>query len=472
MNSMRFKMVATYFIGALAAMALLSVYIIGTLRINLYENETADIFAKANMVSGSIAVSWDNFIYAEDLKFEVPVKESLAGTNARCVVTNAAYVALYDTNEDSDAVGNVFTRSTVKEALEGRETHEIARSDSGESILSVAVPITFDDKIVGSVYITENTDYIDRIVSSLRNGMAIFGVLICLAIAALSFVMSVKVTAPVNEFSDVAREISKGNFKKRIELKGYSELEQMAKSLNYMCDELELTEQKRRKFVSDASHELKTPMATIKLVCDSLVATPNPPADTVQEFMLDLSNEIDRLTRIIDKLLTLTRYDDGRSPLKPELVDLQMLVERVAANLTPAAAKKKINIYTDFGEEAMPPIMLDYDKIWEAVYNIADNAVKYSPTGSYVRISAKPDGKDAVIKIEDNGPGIPESERTNIFERFYRLDDSRARDTGGTGLGLAIAKEAVALHGGVIEVRDTVNSNSGSVFTIRLPEVL
>ena len=189
-------------------------------------------------------------------------------------------------------------------------------------------------------------------------------------------------------------------------------------------------------------------MAGIKLICDSLVAAENPDPAMVKEFLGDMSDEVDRLTRIVERLLVLTKLDAGGNSLKLEEVDIKMLISQVVKKLTPIANAKDIVIYVDNHQTEFSPILLDYDKMYEAIYNIADN--------DYL-----------TIKIEDNGPGIPEDERDRIFERFYRLDDSRARDTGGTGLGLAITKEAVLMHNGTIDVANV--SDIGSVFTIRLP---
>ena len=198
-------------------------------------------------------------------------------------------------------------------------------------------------------------------------------------------------------------------------------------------------------------------MAGIKLICDSLVAAENPDPAMVKEFLGGMSDEVDRLTRIVERLLVLTKLDAGGNSLKLEEVDIKMLISQVVKKLTPIANAKDIVIYVDNHQTEFSPILLDYDKMYEAIYNIADNAIKYSPEGGFVHIDL----------TADNGPGIPEDERDRIFERFYRLDDSRARDTGGTGLGLAITKEAVLMHNGTIDVANV--SDIGSVFTIRLP---
>ena len=334
-------------------------------------------------------------------------------------------------------------------------------------LISVAVPVTFGGEIIGSVYLAESINTIDDTVRTTRNSLIVFSTLIVILIGMLSLGMSYIITSPIEEFIAVAKEISKGNFSKHVEVKGHNEIAQMAQMLNYMCDELELLEEKRRKFVSDASHELKTPMAGIKLICDSLVAAENPDPAMVKEFLGDMSDEVDRLTRIVERLLVLTKLDAGGNSLKLEEVDIKSLISQVVKKLTPIANAKDIVIYVDNHQTEFSPILLDYDKMYEAIYNIADNAIKYSPEGGFVHIDLTADNDYLTIKIEDNGPGIPEDERDRIFERFYRLDDSRARDTGGTGLGLAITKEAVLMHNGTIDVANV--SDIGSVFTIRLP---
>ena len=268
-------------------------------------------------------------------------------------------------------------------------------------------------------------------------------------------------------FIEAASEISKGNFKKRIEVKGTNEIKDLAETMNYMCAELEHIDEKRRKFVSDASHELKTPMATIKLICDTIVSAEKPDMEMVREFLDDLSEEVDRLTRIVDRLLTLTRMDSDKVEFKPELTDYGMLIKRIQGKIQPKATEKNIIINCDVITEEMQPVFIDDDKIWEALYNIVDNAVKYSTNGAVVRIEVYVAGNELVTKVTDDGPGIPDEYKERIFERFYRIDDSRARNTGGTGLGLAITREMIAMHGGKIKVIDA--EGGGSVFEVTIP---
>ncbi len=467
-KSMRFTMVATYLAIIVSTLVLMSCYIIGLLSENLYSSETINMFAKANIISETIAEVWanDTSATAKD-KFSDVVERSLAGTNIRGVVTNTAYTVLYDTNEEAELSGKVFMRDVLKRALDGEQAETIATMENDMRLISVAVPVKNGADIIGGVYLAESVNTIDDTIRSTRTSLIFFSVLIIIIIGAISLGMSYLITSPIENFTSVAKEISKGNFSKRLSVKGHDEFAQMAQTLNYMCDELELLEEKRRKFVSDASHELKTPMAGIKLICDSLVSAENLDKAMVREFLSDMSDEVDRLTRIVERLLVLTKLDAGGNSLKLEETDIKLLINQVVKKLTPIATANDIVIYTDYHDTDFRLMLLDYDKLYEAIYNIADNAIKYSPEGGFVHIDVTADDNYMTIKIEDNGPGIPENERDRVFERFYRLDDSRARDTGGTGLGLAITKEAVTMHGGTIEVTNA--SEVGSIFTIRLP---
>lgn len=455
---------ATYFLVILITLVLMSVYILGVLSENLYENQRVQLFAKANIISDISAQS----IGVNDDYIQRSIAQTLAGTTIRGLVLNAAYTVVCDTSEGIGLKGKVYSRDIIKTALSGEQASSIDKNESKINMLSAAVPVKNGERIIGAVYLISSVEDVDKTIGYIRTSLFIFSALISILVGMLSLGMSYVVTAPLDEVITVARAISKGDFSARATAKGRTELVQMATTLNYMCNELESMEEKRRKFVSDASHELKTPLATIKLICDSIVSTDNPDPAMVQEFLADLSDEVDRLTRIVERLLALTKLDSGTSVPKFEAVDTIALLKAVVRKLTPTANAKNIVLYTELSDKDVRPLMLDYDKIWEAVYNITDNAIKYSPEGGYVKISNSNMTDGVVIQIEDNGPGIPDTEKDRIFERFYRLDDSRARDTGGTGLGLAIAKEAVVMHGGTIEIENSVDTG-GSIFKIKIP---
>ncbi len=456
---------ATYVAVILIAITLLSVYILGVLTESFYSTEKVKLFAKANIVSGLIT---DTENITDETKENIA--KTLYGSNMRCIVTGGDLRAVFDSNNDSDIVGKIVIREAINKCIaKGEETYVKAQGVNEINMLSVAVPIVSGVRTAGAVYIAESIASADAAVGDIRRNLIIFAVITSILIAMLSLALSFMATAPIDNFIAVSKEISKGNFNVKAKEKGTSELVEMAKALNYMSQELEDFEQNRKKFVSDVSHELKTPLATIKLICDSIVTTENPEPSMVQDFLGDLSEEVDRLTRLVERLLTLTKMDANQKVKSAAPVDFTVMLKAILRKLSPNAHAKNIMLYDDLGDATLEPVMLDYDKIWEAVYNVTDNAIKYTPEGGFVRMGLGIKNQMIVVTVEDNGPGIPDGEKEHIFDRFYRLDDSRARDTGGTGLGLAIAKEAVMLHGGEISVKD--GKGGGSIFTITIPYI-
>lgn len=424
------------------------------------------LYAKANIISQSISGSWDsNDERVMYLRLEDVTDRLLAGTNIRGVVTDNSYSVLFDNNSEASMTGKVFMRDVLKRALDGEQSDSKFEADNG-STLTVAVPIEHDGEIIGGVYLAENMSAIADTVSTIKASLIVFSALLLFIIVLISIGTSYIITRPIAEFTEVARAISRGDFSRRANVKGTREMAQMGQALNFMCDELNALDEKRKNFVSDVSHELKTPMAGIKLLCDSLVQAENPDMETIREFLNDMSEEIDRLTRIINRLLTLSRLDSG-ADMNQSRVDISALCAGVVESLGKIAQEKDIELVYELPDTANTYITVDYDKIYECVYNIVVNAINYTPDGGHVKTRVKCGDGLCVIEVEDDGPGIPDSEKLKVFDRFYRLDDSRARDTGGTGLGLAITKEAVLLHQGTIEVTDS--ETGGSIFIIKLP---
>jgi len=221
-------------------------------------------------------------------------------------------------------------------------------------------------------------------------------------------------------------------------------------------------------FVSDASHELKTPLSSIKLMADSIIQTPDISVEYVKEFMEDMNNEVDRLNRIVNKLLYITKMDARKSDDDKhfELVSLNDVMQGIEKNLQPIAKKSDITLV--FSTPGDIFIMANKDVLWQGIYNIVDNAIKYTDTEGYVLVAMeRADGK-IVIEIRDNGVGIAKEDIDKIFDRFYRVDKARSRDTGGTGLGLSIALTAIKYHNGTIDVES--EPGQGAVFKITLPD--
>lgn len=459
-------MMATYFVAILITLSLMSIYILGALSESLHSNESALLFSKANIIADAVATDTDSF---EDGSVDKQIEQIISGTVIRAVAVNPSCTVVYDSSTESSLKGKVLMRDIINTAMQGEQAQTLSKSDDGNTIMSVAVPVKRGEKLIGAVYLAETIGDIDKTISYVKMNMIVFSVIISVLVGMLSMGMSVIVTSRLDEFIKAAKEISNGNYKTRVNVSGDNELSELSDAMNSMCQALENVDETHKKFISDVSHELKTPLASIKLICDSIVDTEQPDIDMIKEFLGDLSNEVDRLTRIVERLLTLTKIGNEEEQPTITPVDFAVMLNAIMSRLKPNAEVKHILLCSDLESAEVTPVLIDYDKLWEAIYNITDNAIKYTPENGTVKVELSVSGMELAVSVSDSGPGIPESERERVFDRFYRIDDSRTRETGGTGLGLAIAKEAVVMHGGRIEV--TESELGGSKFVLYIPKL-
>lgn len=248
-----------------------------------------------------------------------------------------------------------------------------------------------------------------------------------------------------------------------MEIHGYDEIAQIGQEFNSLTDRLQIIENARRRFVSDASHELKTPLTAIRLLTDSILHTDNIDLNTTREFVTDIGSEADRLTRITEELLQLTRLDSGVLE-PPKLVDVLPILEQVMRMMSLLAQEKGVDLTYDAAEGCM--VWATEDEIHQVIYNLTDNALKYS-AGSAVQVSLKKKDEQVTLSVADKGPGIPAADLSRIFDRFYRVDKARSRAAGGTGLGLSIVRDTVERRGGTVEVIN--RSEGGAMFTAQWP---
>ena len=317
---------------------------------------------------------------------------------------------------------------------------------------------------MGAVYAYEyDTEQAD-ILKSFQSNLMKISVLIALGVILLSILLSRVLTAQITDLLSAIRKVREGAYSHRAAVKGSDEIGQIAAEFNSLTDRLQTTEDARRRFVSDASHELKTPLAGIRLLTDSILQTGDIDPDTTREFVGDIGREAERLTRITENLLRLTRLDSGAvQPVAP--VKVAPVLERVARMLAILAREKNVTLTYEAAENTVA--LATEDDVHQILYNLMDNGIKYSGTDGFVHAAARVEDDWVVMTVEDNGIGIPEDDLPHIFERFYRVDKMRSRAIGGTGLGLSIVKDTVESRGGRITA--AARESGGTVFTVRLP---
>lgn len=260
------------------------------------------------------------------------------------------------------------------------------------------------------------------------------------------------------------RIIRSGDYTHRVEVGGRDELTLLGNEFNALTEKLHTAEQQRKQFVSDASHELKTPLASIKLLSDSILQNEMDP-ETVKEFVEDIGNEAERLNRMSGKLLTISRAE-SEAEITMEIISVIPTIERVSRMLSASAKAQNVTIVHNFLNSGT--ILIQEDDLYQIVFNLVENGIKYNSNGGSLTISVFLENDNVILSFKDKGSGIPEDSLPKIFERFYRVDKARSRKTGGSGLGLSIVKEMVERNAGSISVASTLNE--GTEFILSFPQ--
>ena len=297
----------------------------------------------------------------------------------------------------------------------------------------------------------------------------VFGLPLIVALAgAGGYVLARRALAPIDHLASAAHRITAARLHERLPVPNpHDEIGRLAAVINETLERLESSFDQLRRFTADASHELRTPLSVVRGLAEIRLDGTRTPAE-YKDALSSILEEVDRLTHLVDTLLRLSHGDAGSVRLSREPVDLGDLARDVASSLAILAEERGQRLVID----AADGVTVSGDRLVlrEAIMNVVDNAIKYSPPASTITVGVRHEGDDAVMTVADQGPGIPEDVRERIFDRFFRLDEGRSRDSGGTGLGLAIAKWAVEVNGGRISV--DAGASSGSVFRIVLPNGL
>jgi len=385
--------------------------------------------------------------------------------DVRILVINDRARVLRDSNHDvlDSYAGQTLLRPEVLNALNRQDTTVLRRNDYALNV-AVAVHDEISGRVGAILLIADVSDIFDT-VAEIRNTLILYSVAVGLLVIVLVFVMSHRLIAALRQIMRVVQRMSMGKLNVRIPISSRDEYSVLSKAFNNMAEKLEQQEKTRDEFVSNVSHEMKTPLSAIKVLSESILTLESVPEEVYREFFEDINSEVDRMTNINNDLLALVKVDQREQTLHLAPVNINELVEDILKRLSPLAEKKKVVLL--YEEVRLVEIDADDVKLALAISNIVENGIKYTPRGGTVKVVVDSDHQFAYITIQDTGIGVPEEEQDKIFNRFYRVDKTRDRDTGGTGLGLAIARSTVLLHNG--SIRLTSKPEEGSVFILRLP---
>ena len=385
----------------------------------------------------------------------------------RLLVTDTAGRILYDSRKEDGAGGKYAFYSEIAEALWGNDAF-YCTYDEQAFFSRMAEPVVYHNEIVGAVYVYEYDTAQAELLKGFQQNLRTISLVVGILVLAISLILSRMLTRSIANLLTAIRKVREGAYTARAEVHGSDEFAQIAAEFNSLTDRLATTEEARRRFVSDASHEMKTPLAGIQLMSDSILQTEDMNPAMVREFVSDIGQEAQRLNRITEHLLALTRLDSGsvEAVTDATATAVEQVCQRVVRMLGVVAREKGVTITCECPENAV--VRATEDDLHQILYNLMENGIKYSGAAGFVHTRAAVEGDFVIITVEDNGIGIPEADRPHIFDRFYRVDKMRSRAVGGTGLGLSIVKDTVEYRGGSITV-DGRGENRGTVFTVRLP---
>lgn len=382
--------------------------------------------------------------------------------NGRVLLADRDFKIVGDTFHTEE--GKTLLSSLAVKCFKGEKASNF---DLKSKVLEVAVPVQSPDvqQLQGVMLMTISTIEIGDMMAELeQKGMMLIGIIVVLSVF-LSWLLSTILVKPLARVTKAIEDLTDGMQDDAISVPDYTETELITDAFNKMVNRMKILDESRQEFVSNVSHELKTPLTSMKVLADSLVGQQGVPEELYQEFMGDITAEIDRENKIITDLLSLVKMDKKAADLNITHMDINQLLEDILKRLRPIADKRNIDLILD----CFRPVEADVDevKFTLAISNLVENGIKYNVDDGWVRVSLDADHKYFYVTVADSGMGIPEDSIERIFERFYRVDKSHSKEIGGTGLGLAITRSAIAMHHGAIKVFS--KEGEGTTFSVRIP---
>ena len=380
---------------------------------------------------------------------------------SRLVITDGSGIALYDSSSESQ-VGKYILLPEIVMALDSNDVFSWNYHD-GNMYSRAATPIISYDTLNGCVYMMEYDPDQGVLIQTLQKNIFYVSLFLEICVTIFAIFFSNSFTKRLRRIMVSMRIIREGDYSHKVKMGGNDELTVLGDEFNNLVERLQISEQKRSNFVSDASHELKTPLASIKLLSDSILQN-DMDIDTIKEFVGDIGNEADRLNRMSQKLLSLSRIE-SQEDSDCEIVNITPTVERVVRMLTGIAAENRITIETEVIQDS--PILVIEDDLYQIIFNLVENGIKYNVPGGSLTVTLDRMEDNAVVSIKDTGVGIPDDAVGHVFERFFRVDKARSRKSGGSGLGLSIVRNMVERNSGKISVESVMGQ--GSTFTLMFP---
>ena len=382
--------------------------------------------------------------------------------NGRILLADRDFKIVSDTFHTEE--GKTLLSSLAVACLKGEET---SNYDARSKVLELAVPVQSPDvqQLQGVMLVSVSAvDIAETLAEMEQRGVMLIGSIVVLSVF-LAWLLSTILVKPLARVTKAIEDLTDGMLDEEISVPDYTETELITDAFNKMVNRMKILDESRQEFVSNVSHELKTPLTSMKVLADSLLAQQDVPAELYREFLEDIAEEIEREDKIINDLLALVKMDKSAAELNITSVNMNELAEIILKRMRPIARKRDIELLLVSTREVTAEI--DEVKMSLILTNLIENAIKYNKEHGKVTVTLDADHQYFTITVEDTGIGIPEESLNRIYDRFYRVDKSHSREIGGTGLGLAITKNAVQLHRGSIKVESTFGE--GTRFLVKIP---
>lgn len=428
------------------------------------------IAVRTNEVQTQVRIIADHLItynYLLDNSSEVVNAELAQLSNlydGRVLIIDSNLRIIKDTYGISE--GKTIIYEEIINCMKGGGVSNLMR---GNSYIEIAVPIEEKMKegsrIVGVMLTSVSTDSINTSYDYIESRALLIEILAMVIVFGMAFFLCRRMLKPFEKITEAINEVKNGFTDEEISVKEYIETEKIGEAFNQMLGRMKVLDDSRQEFVSNVSHELKTPLASMKVLADSLLSQENVPAELYREFMTDITEEIDRENKIITDLLSLVKMTRTSADMNVETIDINAILELMLKRLGPIAARANVKLIFESRRQVNAEV--DEVKLTLALTNLVENAIKYNVDGGWVKVLLDADHQYFTVEVSDSGIGIPQESIEHIYERFYRVDKSHSREIGGTGLGLAITRSAVLMHRGSIIVNS--EEGVGTIFKVKIP---
>ena len=467
-KSLKSRLIFMIFVLVLVPEVVLCFGILNTYESRAVSIRESEVLSQAKILANKISTSKYFDKDGSDLSnIDAQIDTLTTIYEGRVLIVDKHFKIIKDTYNLDD--GNTIVS---EEVIKTFSASEITNYDSKNHYIELSVPISNpndkDSKIEGALVVSVSTDNISLNMSYLTQIAVTVAIIAGAVVLFFGVLVLLHLFVPIKKLSDEISDIKDGFGKEQLDVDDYAETAIISRNFNELMSGMKVMDESRQEFVSNVSHELKTPLTSMKVLADSINSMGDEaPIEMYREFMGDITSEIDRETKIINDLLSLVKMDKSAATLNIESVNINDLLEQIMKRLQPIADKQQVELVL----ESFRPVTAEIDevKLTLAFTNLIENAIKYNDneTGGYVHVSLNADHQYFYLKVEDNGIGIPEESLEHIYERFYRVDKSHSREIGGTGLGLAITRSSILMHRGAIKAHSVMGE--GTTFDVRIP---